>query len=204
MFLSLSIVIVLSITGSYLCFYKSEFLSENIAPIQSSFFKKMFSFFIVIGGVVLCLIFNPKNLLDWTEFIFLLAFYCIAWVDAFSKIIPNKLLIVLITLATLKFLLLPGTEYLVAFLIAIVVFFLAYIVQKRFSKKKYIGWGDFKLVTILALFSGREVLLIIYLGIVLAGIFALAGIQFKKIEMHSRIPLAPFFYIGFMIINFII
>lgn len=71
-----------------------------------------------------------------------------------------------------------------------------YWIGKKLTSKKIIGWGDVKLITVLALFLGWEIIFVIYIGVVLGGLVAIVRVATKNLGKGSKIPLSPFIFLG--------
>lgn len=68
---------------------------------------------------------------------------------------------------------------------------------KLLFKKDSLGMGDVKLVVLIGAYIGFPAILIaFYLGVVLAGLFILGGILFRRIELGETIPFGPFIALG--------
>lgn len=188
--------LVLGLIGSIFCFYYPEILSKNIIPHSKPRYKIFCSILMAAGLMVLIYMFEPENFQDWITYLFFFLFYLIVWVDGYAKVIPNRLLVVLVLISSVSLWIEPDIQKVYAFLFIIVFCFLVYLIGKQFTSKKYVGWGDVKLVSVIALFTGWEFIMIIYIGIVLAGVFTSVGILSKKLKRDDQVPLTPFFFAG--------
>lgn len=132
----------------------------------------------------------------------------ITWTAAFFdlryQLIPNRLILfgvvswvwlVITGSIPLFYSILAATSSAVLMLLIRLLGFLIY-------KKAGMGMGDIKLVFLMGLFIQWEIFWVIYLAIILGGIWAIAGLVFKKIDRKSRLPFAPFLWIGASITTF--
>lgn len=187
--------------GSYFSFYNPKVLSKNIEEISSNKLKQIASLVSVTSITLLFFFFNPKTNLEWLEYGFIIIFYFISVIDLYSKIIPNRGLIFLLVIGIFYYFVTPDLELLLAggslFVFLMIINFLVH----KILRKVLFGWGDVKLISVLALVLGWEVLWVIYIAIIFGGVFSMVGIAFKKITSKSRIPLAFFFLIGLLILK---
>lgn len=139
---------------------------------------------------------DPVGAKEWVQYSFIFLFYIIAWVDGYSKIIPNILLLILLILAGINLWYEPEIQKVYALLTVVLASLLIYWIGKQLTSKKIIGWGDVKLITVLALFVGWEFILVIYIGVVLGGLVAIVRVATKNLEKDSKIPLSPFVFFG--------
>ncbi len=61
-----------------------------------------------------------------------------------------------------------------------------------------IGMGDAKLFIPLGLFIGKPIFILLMISVMIAGVFAILMVLFKKMTMKSSIPMAPFFSLAFI------
>ncbi|XWN37315.1 MAG: prepilin peptidase [Balneola sp.] len=191
--------LILGIIGSLLSFYYPEHLSKNITQLSKSSYKTNLSFLATLGSVVLIYLIEPAGVKEWVHYSFIFLFYVIAWVDGYSKIIPNRLLLMLLIIGIINLWTEAEIQKIYTFIAVVLISLTAYWIGKQFTSKRVIGWGDVKLIGVLALFLGYEVLPVIYIGIVTSGAVALIGILRKRLSKKSKFPLAPFFFMGLLI-----
>ncbi len=190
--------LVFGIIGSLLSFYYPELLSKNITPLSNTKHKQLCSVVATLGSIVLIYMIDPVGANEWVNYSFIFLFYVIAWVDGYSKIIPNKLLLILLILAGINFWYELEIQKAYAFLTVILASLVIYWIGKKFTSKKIIGWGDVKLIVLLSLFLGLEVLIVIYIGIIISGVITLIGLLTKRLNKAFKLPLAPFLFMGFV------
>ncbi|OAN61000.1 hypothetical protein A8B79_05860 [Balneola sp. EhC07] len=193
------IAVFLGLLGGYLCFFKPSWLSKNINELPSEKAKWTWNITCIILVLVLSFIFTPESSTEWLYFIFVVILFFGACVDTYSYIIPNKLLVVGSIIALLNVLIVSEYEPIVALLSVLVLGGLVYYLMVQVLGKKAFGLGDLKLISLLALFLGWEFLWVLYIAVVLGGVFALIGVLFKKLNRKSRIPFAPFVFLALFI-----
>lgn len=180
-------------------FYYPEYLSKNIIPLSNTRHQQICSIVATLGSVVLIYLIDPVGAKEWVHYSFIFLFYIIAWVDGYSKIIPNRLLLILLILACINFWYDPEIQKAYAFLTVILASLVIYWIGKQFTSKKKFGWGDVKLITVLALFLGWEFILVIYIGVVLSGVVAVIGVLSKRLTKTSELPFTPFLVFGLLV-----
>lgn len=185
--------------GSLFCFYFPEILSKNITSLKRDKFKPVLSCICSLGSIGLIYLFMPDTFDDWIAYSFAFIFYLIAWVDGYSKIIPNRLLVILMLISGLGFWFEPDIQKVLAFGAVVIVTFLIYQIGSRLTSKKMIGWGDMKLTAVLALFLGWEFLLVVCIALILAGLISSIGLVLKFFTNSQRIPLSYFLLFSFLI-----
>jgi leader peptidase (prepilin peptidase) / N-methyltransferase len=118
-----------------------------------------------------------------------------AEMDRRWRIIPNRLVLVglaysLVCAALTGFPVL-GHHLLTALCCGALVWLLRLIGQVLF-KQPGMGMGDVKLIGVTALFLGWEALWLLYLAVMLAGIYSMAGMLLGRIRRSACLPFAPF------------
>ncbi len=127
--------------------------------------------------------------------------FAIAIVDAKEKRIPNKLLFGFLACVVLCFIW-RGTVDIADILLGSVSVsgFLLFVM---WLKPGAFGAGDVKLMAISGLFLGFEKNVTAFVvGVLLAGMFCLAGISLKKIGRKTEIPFGPFLCAGIAVAMF--
>ncbi len=203
MIVHLSIAVLFAGLGSYVSFFKPEYLTSNIDSKPSNLWQwvaTISSFFFCIAAV---LVLSPQSVLDWVNILFLLVFFFIAFIDLYSKIIPNTLVILLLLVVIPKLYLEFKLELVLSALILFTVFALLNVAMQKFYSKRAFGWGDVKLITVLALYSGWDILWVVYLGIILGGVIAGVGLLTKKITKETHIPMAVFLFLAYILVPLI-
>jgi len=195
----LLIAVTIGAVGSYLSFFKPALLSKNIVPLDSSILKWIASFISLVALSLLIVYVDPKTNEEWIEFSFLSVFYFIAVTDLYSKIIPNRLVLVLLGITLLQLAQQFEFEFLLAGGVIFLILTTSNLLTNKFFKKNLFGWGDVKLIAVLGLFTGWEVLWIMYIAIILGGLLSIVGLFAKKINRTTQIPLAFFLYLGVLI-----
>ncbi len=203
MIVHLSIAVVIAGFGSYLSVFKPEYLSANLDGKPSGTWQWLASGFSLVFCIGTVLYLSPQGLLDWGYAIFILVFFFTALVDLHNKIIPNTLLIVLILVAIPKLYLQFELDLVLSALVLFIVFTLLNMLVQKFYSKQVFGWGDVKLIAVLSLYSGWDILWVIYIGIIMGGLIAGIGLLTKKITRETHIPMAVFLFIAFLVTPFI-
>lgn len=142
------------------------------------------------GFSVLCLIkFMLLTILTW-----------IAFIDINSFIIPNKLLLALLSLFILESFYFRNIVILNIIAGGLVVALLFSVRQFYLSKrnKDILGMGDLKLIAILFLLMPLEISLFALWGASILGIvFALINMKISSVGFRQKLPFAPFLNISF-------
>lgn len=174
-------------------------LSSNIEAKPSRNWQWLGTVVSIGGSAGAVFYFSPETVVEWCSYLFVLVFFFISAVDLYSKIIPNRLLSILFVAA------IPSLvyEFEIECIISSITMFGAFTILNlgvnRFYNKLAFGWGDVKLITMLALFMGWGVLGVIYLGIIIGGVFAGLGLLTKKITRDTHIPMAGFLFLAFVL-----
>jgi Flp pilus assembly protein protease CpaA len=197
----LFIAIFLGIVGSYISFFNPKLFSINIIELNSSIHKWITSFVSVVVIILLLVQTDLKTNLDYLSYSFITVFYFIAAIDLYSKIIPNRLVLLLLIISVAKLTLNFDLNLVIAAGAIIVLLIVVNLSINKFFKKVLFGWGDVKLIGVLGLFIGWEVFWVFYIAIILGGLLSIFGIVFKKISISSKIPIAIFKFIGYQIVS---
>lgn len=161
-------------------------------------------------AIMLCLRHDDLNAIALLEYAILLIFgYIAAWQDYKKRIVPNKL--VLAMLSAWVLLRVPqlfwSTDRAVAEVVAAlagailagVLFLILYLVSRH-----GIGGGDVKFMTVAGLYLKLgSVLPAILWGAVLAAAAGMILILSKKMKRDDKIPLIPFLYVGIVCVVFV-
>lgn len=199
MLLSLLIAFIVGTVLSFISFFKPVWLSTNITELESLREKYFWSFFSVELTLIFTIYLRPDSISEWGFLFFTTMLFFIACVDVNSCIISNKLLIVAAIVPIINLTNNYQVEPLFAMLSVCIIGGMLYVGALKIWDKKIFGLGDLKLISILALFLGWEFLGVVYVAIILGGIFAIVGILFKKLSRNSKIPMAPFLFVAFII-----
>lgn len=153
--------------------------------------------------------FNDLHIINLILYQILIIFGYIATVnDIKNNIITNKLVVAMygVWLATVLtsmvfdinqgiYLLEDGVK---GFLVGGGLFMFVYIISR-----KGIGAGDVKFMSAVGLYIGANfVFSAIFYGTVLAGLYSVVLMVFKKLNMKSTLPLAPFLYTAILLLLF--
>lgn len=118
-----------------------------------------------------------------------------AEIDRRYRIVPNRLVIAGLVVGGGYLIVLgwnEGAQHMAAALTATGLLLSVRWVGWRLTGRIGIGMGDVKLVAVLGLFVGWSVLWVLYLAIVFAAVFGVAGVLLKRIKRTARLPFVPF------------
>lgn len=123
----------------------------------------------------------------------------IGFIDYKHKLIPNKLILLLLIAAFLNFIF--NIKYFKSFFLGgLFAFILCFILYKLTG----FGAGDVKLLITLGLLLGLSNTFVLFLiSFLLATIIGFSLVFMKKATLKSSIPFAPFVSIGFIVLSFI-
>jgi len=178
------------------------FLMEFISSHWISVTKFRYKVLPIIAPVLIALL-VINNFKGYT--LFFLIFLClttllISYIDLHLKIIPNKIIIIMLVFGIIYRLIdaiyMGSFEPLTNGLLGLLVGFGLYALIIIISKGK-MGGGDAKLMAIFGLFLGfKSVLLITYFGCLIATIIMVPLVLASKMKLKAEIPFAPFLAIG--------
>ncbi len=131
--------------------------------------------------------------------------FLIAWIDGHEKLIPNRVLIVLFGLRTIllvveciiysDYWMTFITSCFIGFLVSGGLFLFCYVVSKG-----AMGEGDVKLMALLGYYVGsRFIFGTIFLIVVIAAVFNMLGLLFRKVSLKQEVPFAPFVLAGTLV-----
>lgn len=118
-----------------------------------------------------------------------------AEIDRRHGIIPNQLIGVGLLLGIVGMLLNNPVQigaHLLAGLMALLLLLCIRIISQRIWGQPGMGMGDVKLAVMLGVFLGWSVLWVLYLAVVLGGVFGLVGLLTRQLGRRARLPFAPF------------
>ena len=199
--LELPLILVIGSVCSYLSFWRPELLSANISSANSRLKKWIESLFSLIVITVLYIVNPLEQLLDWVNYgVFVWLLY-IAIIDAHIKIIPNRILM----FGLLSWL------FIIPFYFGLIQIWCAFAVligsilinfgSEYVFHQKGFGWGDIKLFVVLALFMGTQVFVILYVAILLGGLYGVI-IKFGPNRYKTKyFAFSPFILISHMLLR---
>jgi len=178
---------------SYISVYQPLVFSGNITPIDHST-TRIWVFTCILSlstswtwyGLMIAQ--YPSLLL----FIHLLLIQ-IAFIDGHTKIIPNRLLVLILIVFMVDVVVNSQSVDLVFLLMFNCSLLAAQVVIKQFTTKNLMGWGDIKLLMIMSLIFQEGVLIILIGGVMLAGIYSLLLIINDPENWKKQVSLGPFF-----------
>lgn len=132
-----------------------------------------------------------------------MALFYLAGLDIKSRIVPNKVLLVLTAVRVLCFLpeavLYPG--YLGGFIKASLIGAVAamlILLAGNFICKQGMGFGDIKLFGVIGFYTGFQTVLgVLFFSLIFAAVYSIAFMIMKKISIKDEIPFVPFVAAGF-------
>lgn len=186
---------------SYSSVYHPHIFSKNIQPLDTT--SKKVSMTAIIWGFS-CVWIGINYPLVQSELILLvieLVLIQIAGIDGYSKIIPNRLLIVLLILISVRLVIEPMlSDWVIISIIGGSIISIQ-IIGKSLFGKCLVGWGDIKLLLVLVLLYEHKLLLIVILSFILAGLFALVLLLIDRTYRTLRLPLSPFFVMAMFLLS---
>ncbi|MBN1408007.1 MAG: prepilin peptidase [Calditrichaceae bacterium] len=152
-------------------------------------------------------IWHSENLLILSLKLVLIAtLISLGLIDWFIYRLPNLLLIVGLII-TVLLLVVNSAIYLNHVYGAIIGFGIGFgirILGKMYYKKEVFGVGDVKLLGFLGLLAGWNFFFpVFFMGMLIASIYSVIAILFKKLDWKSKIPLGSFFCIALIIFQII-
>lgn len=200
MLLYAGIGVIFAATGCYLAFFEPKWLSVNISdPLKHENAVKWTIasvIFIATGWLALCE-FKDYSLNSW-QLYFLAFLYFLAAIDAYSGIIPDRLL--LASLAGWAYLFFTdfgmSESFLYAGIAAGSLMTIIRVGADWLVGKPGFGWGDIKLIALLGLFLGWDVFYALYAAVLLGGLFGGVGLLTGQLNKSSKLRFAPFIFLG--------
>ena len=195
-------VFILVVGLSTLCFYYPKLLSKNIKEELSTGKRIWFTLLSLVGVVGLYVLIQPNLNSAWVQFLFAILFLYIALVDGYSTIIPNRLLIGLLAASILLFQQKP--EVLALFSAGIIFLGLSGVnlLVSKIKAVQAFGWGDVKLLTIIALAVGTNAFLILAAAIMIGGITGMVLLGISPENRAKKLPFGLLLFLGFLPIQF--
>lgn len=201
MIIDIFIVLIAAVIGSYFSLFNPSSLSKSCTELNSEKLKWLGSIFSIIISISLVLILQPITLQNWLEFFIILLIYFISLIDIYTKIIPNLMLVLLIVISLINIGINTTYELVLIGSITFILLFIINTIVNNILRKNLLGWGDVKLISIIALLVGKEIILVIYIALVIGGLLSIIGMLSKKLTRDTKIPLAIFLLIGTLIIQ---
>ncbi|MFA5670471.1 MAG: A24 family peptidase [Balneolaceae bacterium] len=130
-----------------------------------------------------------------------MVFYFVSMIDCYSKIIPNRLIIILLGISLFRLTINFYMEYVLASGVIFIVLIVVNYYSSKIFEKTIFGWGDVKLIGMLGLYLGWQVLWVAYIAMIFLGLLSIIGVVLKKINRSTRIPLAVFLFLGYLFLR---
>jgi|GEM_PF-6276164 len=191
----LFIVAGLVLILSYFSVYQPAVLSKNISPLSGQ--KTRHGLFLLLNAGSFFWIWNSGATQpnEWMIVSIELLLIQVAVIDTYSKIIPNRLVLLLFVLAVVQLVIHPDFSQ-----VGSIAFICLGILGIQFSanlllSKNMFGWGDIKLFLVLVLVYELRFLEIALFAIVTAGLFSGVLLLLDRANKDQKIPVTPFFAI---------
>ncbi len=172
--------------------------SLNAKKILPVIFLVLFS--AGFGYVSWVLKFGPVKILRY--YILVYTVYYLACVDLKTRIVPNRILLILLAVRTALFLAeaLLYPEYILAFLSSSVsgaVLGMAVLLTGNVLCRKGMGFGDIKLSGVIGYYVGPQaVMFVLFFSLLTAAVYSIVLLLGKKISAKDEIPFVPFVFAG--------
>lgn len=202
MSIHLAVIISIALLGSYFSFFNPAVLSSGIERLENEKQKWIWSAGISsILLVTFAFVFQTGGITEITFYIYCWLLF-IAAIDAYSGIIPNRLLYVGVTGWLIILIFFPGyiEHFIPAFACALLLIVIRMGSKKIWGKPGF-GWGDIKLIFVLGLLISCDIFLVFYIAILSGGVFSVLGILLTKLDVSSKLSFAPHIIMGFLLIE---
>jgi leader peptidase (prepilin peptidase)/N-methyltransferase len=152
---------------------------------------------------ILCVIFHMEIGIDTFTLLALVTIQLVSSInDLYNKTISLKLMFLGIIIGFICFISLNGADSLKNYILGGLAAFLIMLFLIIISKKQ-IGGGDLWLMTLTGFFAGINFYFrILFVSIILAGIYSLLLVVIKKANRNTEIPFAPFILFATVICSF--
>lgn len=207
--MTISIVVAILFSLFAIMYIDEKYSIKSIATIIKDNKKKLLWFLIfVIINVIECFTFDYYNYVEIKHYKYMFLtdmLLIIAYIDFKQKIIPNKLLLIMLCFRTLLFLaeyVLYGEMVLSSFVISIISMLIGGLIFLicGFIIKNSIGMGDVKLMATVGFCMDISTLFSCMLSsLILASIVGIVMIILKKLNSKDAIPFAPYMATGTII-----
>jgi prepilin signal peptidase PulO-like enzyme (type II secretory pathway) len=179
-----------------------EMLSPNLPESTRQKPYWIIPILVVIGGGLTWLVLSfsiSKSPYLLADLILLQVLYWVSVTDVAYRIIPNRIL--LLGLIGWSFILIVETAIFSWWNLGIagivgITFFVINMISNYITSRQGFGYGDIKLLLLISLFLGTNVLIAITLAVILGGVCSLLLLVLGKTTRKSRLPFAPFVLSG--------
>lgn len=169
---------------------------------------RAFTIFTVITTILLCAefcLFEYSVLKILRYLVLYIALYVIAWIDGKTKIIPNKILLTLMSVRTIILVVecIVYRDLWLTFLMTFAgglligggVFLCCYLITRG-----SVGAGDVKLFGVLGYYFGTSAIFTnIFLTVVCSAFYSIIQLILKRKGLKEEIPFAPFVFVGTLV-----
>lgn len=178
---------------NYIAIYQPFVFSRNIVPISDSTTKKWA--FICVLTLSFCWIYywySFQEIQNYNLMIYVVLIQ-IAMVDAYSKNIPNRLVLLLLIIVSIDVVQLIEESNWIFICLFTFSILAVQVTIKQIVKRTLLGWGDIKFLIALSIIFSNGVLAILFGGIILAGLFSIILVVLNPENRKRHLPLSPFF-----------
>lgn len=186
-------------------------MRSGISWIKKQIKNKKFIVLLIIGIITEIILFAEFKLFSYSVLkiarymILLAAMFLIAWIDQHERRIPNKILILLLTVRcaglVAEWIVYPemGLSLLISVLIGLLLgggmFLLAH-----FITRGGVGMGDVKLLGVIGAYTGvGSIMTVVFLTAVAAAVYSIVMLILRKVKLKEEIPFAPFVLVGLVL-----
>ena len=130
--------------------------------------------------------------------------YCLAWIDAKKRIIPNKMIVVLLGIRVIILIAevivaMPFVKQALMYPLLGAIIGGGIIGVAMIVSGHGVGAGDVKMFFVIGAFAGStEIIAVLFYTFLSSAILGLALLLTKKAKMKDTVPLAPFAFIGIL------
>ncbi|MCR9133509.1 MAG: prepilin peptidase [bacterium] len=182
-----------SVIATYFSVFQASLLSKNIKS-EIELTEKVLLFIVGVGVSLFWLSLRINELNDSYFRVFIeINLIQIALIDSYSKIIPNKILLIIIIAGIIGYALQQFTLNWIKVGSLSFITLSAQLLSIQLFKKRLFGWGDIKLLLLIIALYNERVLAILILSLPCAGLFGSGLILLKKGNLKTQIPVSPFF-----------
>lgn len=179
--------------------------AENMDVKEKNIYIKIYLLIILVFSIACCIVFANYNyeLIKIISYIVLInSLVLLAFIDYMQRIIPNKILLLMIVLRLL-FITVEITLYnhmiysiLLSYFLGLVAGGVVFLLSALILKNS-IGMGDVKLVAVIGFYVGiGNLFSCVMLSLIISFIVGVILILAKKINRKDFIPFAPFLMLG--------
>lgn len=186
-------MINLKIITKYIQEADTELVRKNILPMVFCFGTWTVAIFLLLRNM-------EMGIAATTTFLLVTIQLIASITDLYSRIIPLKLMVFSLILRLFIFGIFYNNNSLINYLLGGITAFAVMNLLILISKKQ-VGGGDLALMTVTGFYSGINIFFsILFISIILTGVFSLFLLLAKKRSRKTEIPFAPFILLGTVIL----